>query len=338
MLNEVAMPTLSAIRSQSINFTNFYSPKFLWAATFSAETAVNTGMITPMNSSKMSYFTDTAYPDSLPNLFREAGYSANSFHRSGRSMYNRGEIHEAWGYEKYYSGADMNISDPDMDSNLIEAYDMLVSDEPFLSFIITMTGHGPYTADHEAVKRHEALIRPQLPEDAEDEYVWALCHAYETDLFIKALFEKLESDGKLEDTVVIFYTDHYDHYVTDDSILPKYKGTDDTNLLGNVPFFIYAKGTEPATVDKVIATYDILPTVANLFDLPTDGRYYLGNDAFSDNGGYVIFRDLSWYDGDTYFNIKKDDPTELAQQRNEEISLRLNAVWDSIKINYFEDK
>ena len=338
MLNEVAMPFTSSLKASSVDFTNFYAPKYLWAATFSSENAVNTGMITPMNSSKMAYFTETAYPDSLPNLFLGEGYTVNSYHYSNRDMYNRGAVHEAWGYEKYNSSADMMLSEGDMDSTITEAYDMITSGEPFMSFIITYTGHGPYTADGKPVAAHEEYIRSQLDGEYEDEYVWVLCHAYETDLFIKSLYEKLEADGILEDTVLFFYTDHYDHYVTTEGLIEEQKGTDDTNLMGNVPCFVYADGLEVQSVDKVIATYDILPTIVNLFGLDCDGRYYLGNDAFSPNGGYVIFRDMSWYDGETYYNIKTDTPTDLATRRGEEIDQRLAACWDSIKFNYFEDK
>lgn len=338
MLTDVAMPFTSALREKSVDFTGFYAPKYLWAATFSSENAVNTGMITPMNSSKMAYFTETAYPESLPNLFKEEGYKVNSFHRSNRDMYNRGQVHEAWGYEKYHSSGDMRISDGDMDSTITEAYDMITQGERFMSFIITYTGHGPYTADGKPVLAHEETIRSRLKGEYEDEYVWALCHAYETDLFVKSLYEKLEEDGKLEDTVLFLYTDHYDHYVTTEGLLEKYKGTDDTNLMGNVPSFVYAKDLEAKKVDKVISTYDILPTIVNLFGLDSDGRYYLGNDAFSPNGGYVIFRDMSWYDGETYFNIKKDEPTDIAKERGNEIDIRLGACWDSIKFDYFRDK
>lgn len=336
MLNEAAMPTLTALQSESINFTNFYAPKYLWAATFNSENLVNTGTISPTNSSKISYFTKTEYPESMPNLFAKKGYTVNSFHRSNESIYSRGEIHTNWGYENYYSGGEMGLSDYDLDSYLMEAYELFAPDEKFMSFIITYTGHGPYNNESAAVKLHEDTIRPKLPEDVKDEYVYALCHAYETDLFVKELIERLEKDGKLDDTVLIFYTDHYDHYITDDSILTEYKGTDSADLRCEVPFFIYSKDTEPATIDKAVATYDVLPTVANLFDLDTDGRYYIGNDAFSENGGYIIFPSYSWYDGETYYNVYAPEETELSKKRNREISERLNASWDSIKLNYFK--
>lgn len=338
MINDIAMPSLNSIRSESINFTEFYAPKYLWAATFNSENIVNTGMVSPTNSSKLSYFTNTEYPYSMPNLFAKEGYTVNSFHRSNETIYSRGEAHENWGYENYFSGGEMKLSNYDMDSYLMEAYDLFVPDEKFMSFIITYTGHGPYSADHEAVKLYESEIRAALPEDAEDEYVYALCYARETDMFIKKLFERLEADKKLDDTVVVFYTDHYDHYITDDNILKKYKNASNEDMLNHVPFFIYSSDTEPMEIDKTVATYDILPTIVNLFDLDTDGRYYIGNDAFSENGGYVFFLSGSWYDKNTYFDIYTSEVDDKARKRTEEINKRLNASWDSIKIDYFSGK
>lgn len=90
------------------------------------------------------------------------------------------------------------------------------------------------------------------------------------------------------------------------------------------------------TVDKVVSSYDILPTIVNLFDLNTDGRYYVGNDAFSENGGYAMFSDKSWYDGETYFKFYESDTTELSKARGEEITDRLNASFDTVKTDYFK--
>lgn len=338
MVNDVSMPFFAGLQKEGIDFTNFYAPKFLAAATFNTETIVNTGLITPMNSAKVSYFTDNYYPYSAANLFKEAGYSAESFHRSNASIYNRGAAHVNWGYTAYNSGASMGMHNADLDTDMMAGYDMIVRDGKFMSFIITYSGHGPYTGESVEVERYYDLIKAQLPEDSEEEYIWALCHAYETDQFIKMLYEQLSADGLLEDTVLVFYSDHYDHYVTDTNILVKYKGGNDTNLWSNIPFVIYNKGTEAQTVDKHITSFDILPTIVNLFDLNNDGRYYVGNDAFSENGGYAFFQNTSWIDENTYFNVNESTPTEISVKRAEEIKNRLNMNWDTVKTNYFAKK
>lgn len=338
MVNDIAMPFFSEMVEKSINFKNFYAPKFLAASTFNSETIANTGLITPVNSAKTSYFTDNYYPYSAANLFKEAGYTVNSFHRSNGSIYNRGRAHINWGYTKYHSCVPMKMENPDLDTHMMSAYDLIAPDEKYMSFIITYSGHGPYTDESVEVSKYYDIIKPQLPNDVEDEYVYALCHAYETDQFLKALYEQLKDDGKLEDTVFVMYSDHYDHYISNKEILKKYKGGSDLNLWCNIPFIIYNEGQEPITVEKYITTFDILPTVVNLFDLNTDGRYYVGNDAFSENGGYAFFSDHSWVDESTYFNTNGGKPTDLSVKRNEEIGERLNMNWDTVKTNYFEKK
>lgn len=339
MITEAAMPNLFRIQQESVNFSNFFAPKFLLAATFNTENIVNTGMTSPINSSKLSYFTDAEYPYSLPNLFSAAGYTVNSFHRSNDGMYNRGKVHPNWGYEDYVNGFMMGFegAEFDLDSYLMKAYDWFApADEKFMSFIITYTGHGAYGPNELPVQRHEAVIREALgDQEVTDEYLWPLCHAYETDLFIGALFERLEQTGQLDDTVVVFYTDHYNHYVTDYNILFSEKGTSDGNLLNQVPFFIYSSDWEAQTVDKPVASYDVLPTIVNLFDLPTDGRYYMGHDAFGTLGGYVMFSDHSWYDGERYVKGSEEPVTEADIARAAEITARLNASWESVKLDYF---
>jgi len=338
MVNDISMPFLSSLRARGINFTDYYAPKFLAAAaTFNTEVIANTGIVPHMNAN-FGHFADNYYPYSAANLFKNAGYSVESYHRSNPTIYNRGEVHTGWGYEAYNTGYAMGMKNYDLDTELMAGYDMFVKDEPFMSFIITYTGHGPYDGTSIPAKEYDSIIRSALPDDAEDEYIWALCHAYNTDQFIKQLYEKLEDDGRLENTVLIFYTDHYDHYVTDKNILTKYKGTTDANLMTKVPLIIYNEGMKPISVDKPMATYDLLPTIVNLFSLDCDARYLFGHDAFSDGGGYVIFADQSWYDGETYFNINADAPTELSRKRAKEINERLENSWNTVKSDYFAKK
>ena len=48
----------------------------------------------------------SAFPDTLAHLLRQAGYAANSFHKSEAKFYNRGAMHRAFGYEGYHSALD----------------------------------------------------------------------------------------------------------------------------------------------------------------------------------------------------------------------------------------
>ncbi|MBR2615296.1 MAG: LTA synthase family protein [Clostridia bacterium] len=334
MVNPTAMPFFSELRERSVNFSNFYTPKFLsTAATFNTELIVNCGIVPPVNST-FAHFSENRYPYAMANLFREAGYAAESYHRSNPGIYNRGEVHTNWGYEAYNTGAAMGMENVDLDTDLMAGYEMFVKDERFFSFLITYSGHGPYRADSTEVQRYYDEIRAALPE-AKEEYLWALCHARETDEFLRALYTRLEKEGRLEDTVLIFYSDHYDHYLTDKELLAECKGTSDPNLMSCVPFVIHSPALTPTTVTSAVASYDILPTVVNLFDLPYDGRHYFGRDAFSDGEGYTVFENGSWYDGETYFNVDESVPTPLSRRRAEEIEKRLLMNQSIVRTDYF---
>jgi arylsulfatase A-like enzyme len=120
----------------------------------------------------------------------------------------------------------------------------------------------------------------------------------ETDLFVRNLLAELESSGLLDDTVLVFYADHYNYYMLDDGLNMDIKGVDTMNLLQHTDFFIYSKDLKPQTVEKYTSSFDVLPTLANLFDLDAQYELLAGDDAFSDAGGYAIFNDNTWVGGE----------------------------------------
>jgi phosphoglycerol transferase MdoB-like AlkP superfamily enzyme len=138
----------------------------------------------------------------------------------------------------------------------------------------------------------------------------------ETDRFIGDLMAKLEETGLAEDTVVVFYADHYNYYMMDDALNMQIKGVDNMNMLQHTDFFLWSKDLEAGQVDKVTSTLDVLPTLANLFSLDTTGAFLPGHDGLGDQGGYVFFNDGSWYDGETYWasgSGEEGDPEKSAQ-------------------------
>ena len=153
------MPNLYRLEQEGVYFRNYYAPIFLAAATFNSEFTANTGMIAPEYQVRNSYYAEHALPYSLPNRFRDAGYCARSFHAANPNIYNRGQIHLNFGYESYNDYGDLGMDDYMLDSQLLRGYDQIVSDEPFFSFIITYSGHGPYTEEQDTISalQHRAV-------------------------------------------------------------------------------------------------------------------------------------------------------------------------------------
>lgn len=142
----------------------------------------------------------------------------------------------------------------------------------------------------------------------------------ETDLFIGELVDRLTQEGLLEDTVLIFYADHYDYYMMDDQLNMQIKGVDNGNLLQHTDFFIWSADLAPTQIDKVTSSLDVLPTVANLFGLDTSGAFLAGHDGLGDQGGYVFFSDGSWYDGPPTGPARMEAPGMRRARRRSTVS------------------
>lgn len=344
MLTEDYMPNLYSVQKDSIQFINHYSPAFINAATFNTEFMALTGLIPPTAGIKQSAYKTNTFSLSLPALFRSRGYRADSFHSADPLVYDRRAIHENIGFSTYKSHYNMGMDDYMLDSQMIRAYQKMVSEEPFYDFIITYSGHGPYTEELSNISEphyYKAVVAAQLSgitgsDKNIDEYTHAIAHAMETDAFVGELMAKLESDGLINDTVLIFFSDHYAKYLTDTQFTMDLKGVNNVDLLSNTPFFIYSKDTKPTTIDKYTSTIDIYPTIANLFGLDTDLSYFVGDDMFGENGNYIMFRNYAWYDGETYYSADYTGKiTEEMEARTIEVRDRINLSWDTMVSDFF---
>lgn len=345
MLTEDYMPNLYALQQDGINFANHYTPLYISAGTFNTEFIANTSIIPPASGIDTKVYMTHSFPASIANCFNEEGYTSNSFHGSEGHIYNRGEIHKNLGYTKYHSWQDMNMETLMLDSQLTNAFPTMVAQEPFFSFIITYSGHGPYnesmgtiSAPHLALAKQKVAENPiQASEEDLSEYTYAIAHAMETDAFVGNLIEELKESDLLEDTVLIFFTDHYGKYMTNHNLLMDIKGVSNKDMLCQTPFFIYHANTEPQTVETLSSTMDILPTVANMFGLDVNYAYYAGVDIFSCEDNYVIFPGNNWYDGTTYYS--PDYAGELTKEiakRNKEVSRRIRYAEYVLRCNYFD--
>lgn len=351
------MPNLYALQQKSVSFPNYYSPIFISAATFNAEFTANTGLVAPTGGIVTSAYTDYAFPYSMANLFRNAGYSANSFHSSAAYIYDRGNIHQNFGFQAYHDCVKMGMDNYMLDSQLINGYDQYVTDDPFFSFLITYSGHGPYTTEQAAIsdphlaRAQEVIDYAAVPYETDaqrEEYTRAVAQAMETDQFIGELVAQLHADGHAEDTALVFFTDHYCKYLSDTDFLMRIKGEGEPDLLANVPFFIWSEKLPARVEHKYVSTMDILPTVINLFELDADLSYYIGSDMFGPDGGVVPMRDYHWFDGVTYCGekgpVRVDGGTQTESlpastldpnAAGTDIRTQLDAVWLTFRSNYF---
>lgn len=353
LIDEETTPNICALMKDGLNFTNMYTPGYGGVRTFNTEFSVNTGMYLPTDGNLAFSYCTNDFSESMPNLFRKEGYSAESFHYNAAVFYNRNIMHPAMGYEKHVSfyneyEQDYNIL---LNENYMFENEELCSrffgadqpDKPFFTFYITRSAHMPYTYD-DALSTYALEKYPEYKGMTGHEEVDCLkAKARLVDDMFGELMQQLKEKDELENTAIVAFTDHYTYGMTDKKRLWEESGIDNELLIEKTPFFIWAEDLEPQVVDKTVNTSDILPTVLNLFGIETDAGY-LGSDAFDEAyPGYVIFANNDWlsngvlyrdgkivkefYDGASG-NVDIDAMNELAEKY-----VRVNNLL--LKCNYY---
>ena len=317
LLNENDTPNLYKLMNNSINFTNHYSYYNGGGSTFNSEFAVNTGFITPLSYTQNAYsFSKNDFPYTLAKLFKSLGYSANAFHMNTSEFYSRGVNYKNWGYDNYYGLVDMydyKNKEYELDREMILNEDFsnkMFENEKFVDYIITYSSHLPFSTSSGVCKKLvnldalETLGVEELPKDyvlptlTEEEC--ARRQVKETDYMVELLLQKLEDNELMDNTAIVVFTDHYLYTLSDQTILDKYKDTNN-NLINHTPFYIYNNGETKKTIKDVTSQLNILPTILNLFDIEYNPNYYIAENALSnDYNGLVFFSDYSWYDGNVY--------------------------------------
>lgn len=312
-IDEELTPTLYRLSNEGYYFNNYYAPIYL-NATGDSEFISQTSMLPSINFGATSYtYHKNSYPYSLANLFIGKDYLANSYHAYIAEFYNRELFHESLGfttfydYEKlslnfwdgYYKGTNW-ILDKDMFSSMMDHTD---TSKPFYNFAISVTGHMPYVEMRVELQDNLEIINKTKYSNLDSESKCYLAAQMNFDQGIEELLKQLEEKGVLENTVIAIYGDHYPYGIEGENGKNEIiKYTDYQKY--HVPFLIYdgsgKYGNEQ--INTLGCTFDIYPTICNLFNLDYDGAYTVGSDLFGDNERRVLFMDHSVLTEDFYYD------------------------------------
>ena len=337
LLDEETTPTLYRMQQEGVNFSRHYSFYNGGGSTFNSEMAVNIGYVTPMTYTKNGYsFSTNSFPNSLPRLFKNAGYDVNAFHMNTKEYYSRGINYENWGYDSYrglmdeHEYAEDDLS-RELDRELIldeGFYDGIFDhDGPFVDYIITYTPHTPFSKDSELgryLAEVNGISESDMPEDEEG---MARLYAKETDYFVQLLLEGLKDNDLLKDTVIVAFADHYLYTLNDQTIVYGYKHKTN-DLINRTPMLIWADGIETDNVGKINSQVDILPTILNIYGIEYMEESYVGRDIFDpDYEGHVFFPDKAYLDDDGF--VQEGTQKGLSLIRKNDLVL---------KYDYFRDE
>ena len=291
-------PTLYKMQQEGMHFDNYYTPKY--GCTTGESEFIGLASLVPRSDicTPNTYFNN-AFPTSIYNQFKQEGYFTIGFHNWHDEFYERRKIYTSMGCDEYYNQDDLNIPLVKgwlSDTTMVEmALPYFTDKEPFMCTFVTSTTHFPYDASSYYGDLHLDEIN-QVHPDYPINIKRYISKAMELDNAMKTLLEGLEEKGILDHTMIVLYADHHPLRTEWNQIaacttqLNRAEGMN----IDRTPAFMYCASLEPMALDRVASTYDLLPTVLNLFDCDYDPRLYFGNDYFSEQENVVIFNDSNF--------------------------------------------
>ncbi len=303
-------PTLYKLTNSGFVFDNFYTPNYL--STIGGEFQALTGLSASHEILSTWRSGKNYFPFGLSNVFENLDYKTYAYHDHSGYFQDRYKYLSALGFDNFkacYFGLEKDINCniwPESDVEMIDktTSDYLNSDEPFMTYYMTVSGHLGYTFGNAMAKKHRDEVE-DLPYSTSVKAYQAT--QIELDRALELLLERLEEAGKLDDTVIVMLADHYPYGLTLSEIneISKYE-RDSIFEVNHNKLIIYNSKLKTVNIDKPCASIDVLPTVYNLFGIDYDSRLFAGSDILSNNEGVVLFENRSWISDKAIYDSSKN--------------------------------
>ena len=312
-IDENLTPTLYKIWNDSYHFTNHYTPIFS-CATGDSEFVAMTGLYPLRNVCTPYEALNNNLNTSLAGLFKEKGYSVKAFHNWTDQFYKRSKLEYAYGVDEYKDYNQLGIKTIvgwQSDAEMIEkALPSFIDEDHFFTFFITSSMHWPYDSSSNLGDKYISEINKYYKDYPIDMKRY-ISKCMEFDKALELLLSELENKGILDNTVISLFADHHP-LKFGNSTLYKYSKVltrssgHDADL---TPFIIYNSKTRGKEIENPCSTIDHVPTIANLFNLNYDSRFYMGHDAFEDDC-IVVFNNLDWITKEGTYSKSKNKASE----------------------------
>ncbi len=351
IINPEYYPNFYKLYSEGWHWNNHYSPRNS-CATGNNEFSAMTSLYSIYNTCTMNVYKNNTYYEAIFNLFNAKGYNTSSMHDFVEWYYKRKTSHPNMGSSNFYGADKLGIKTsgvygewPSDEEFFEKAFDILLNDttdKPFMTWLTTVTSHQPYSVSSTYGDLYKDYFKGEGYSNSVSRYMSKL---KVVDNAIGIMIDKLETAGKLDDTVIVMLADHYPYGLKKNQVAEMISHNLDDYDIEKTPFVIYNPSMSPMARDEYTSYINLLPTIANLMNLNYDPRLYMGTDLFSpDYVSRVVFADGSWKNADAYYNASTSETkyygdvtytVEELQNINNMISLKMSMSTTAIKNNYF---
>lgn len=272
----------------------------------------------------MEEYTYLQYGDNtfhgLPWILRDEGYSSWVYHGFEKEFWNRKDAYVNQGFERFLSEEDYDfeevigfgISDKDFLDQTLEYMKEQdnIDDNPFYSFVITLSSHTPYTMDE---KYHVLDIKEEHKDNIVSDYLQAVHY---TDKCLGEFIDNLKEEGLYDNSVIALYGDHFGINNSNSEVFEPME-----DILGerynfdhimNIPLIIHVPGEDiNETISTVGSQIDFLPTILNILGLENEKGFMFGKDLINYEGynfvpAQTVLRRGSFIDEDVIFVFSGD--------------------------------
>lgn len=325
-------PVMDDLISKGLYFPNIYE-QVNEGTSSDADLMINTSMFPVRRGSTFFRYPGNTY-NSLPNLLEEKNYSTIAIHPDKGSFWNYVNGLTGIGFDKFvdFFSFDENsemmglgLSDESYFTQVVPMIKELK--EPYYAFTVTLTSHGPFDSIPEEKK--VLGLDEELDKNEMGGYFESIKY---TDTQIGEFLKKLDSEGLLDNTVVVIEGDHTGVHKYYNSSIEKLSNKEDwylDNGQHTVPFIIWSKDmTEGKTFDVKGGQVDIMPTLLYLLGVENE-KYIntaLGRNLLNTNKSFAALTNL---------DVVGDNLTEEEKEMYKNIMLLSDKM---IRSNYFENE
>ncbi|RBP05294.1 LTA synthase family protein [Rossellomorea aquimaris] len=274
---------------------------------------------------------------SAPSILKGEGYTSAVFHGNYKTFWNRSEMYRSMGYDEFFDATYYDMSNPEeqlpyglKDKPFFEdSIPMLESlKQPFYTKFITLSNHFPFDRHEEDAN----FPQGETGNGVVDRYFQT---AHYMDQVLEDFVNDLKEKGLYEDTMIVFYGDHYgisdNHNKAMSEVLGKEVGNYESAQLQRVPLLILNSGAEGGVNHTYGGQIDLRPTIMHLLGVETKDYLSFGQDLLSEErkqivpfrNGDVITDKYSEIKGVCYDN-ETGQPVEEENKACEEASKEAN--------------
>ena len=324
-------PNLRRFYNMSVVMNNHYSEN----KTDMSEDEALLGVYTSGDYMNYSFESNTL-PTSIANTFKlqDTNISNNFAHNNDITFYNRNKFTPSLGYENLYfinemveegatdymAQANLGGMSMNLDSEMVETMKdyLFTKDKRFNTHLSTVTMHGNYVSRPNMKKWEDKMS--SLGIEIENDYVKNyMIYVMEFDYALGLMLNDLESKNLLDNTTIVIFSDHNAYMNHLSQYVKNIYDYDASNYneLVRVPLMIYDPNIDHQIINKFTTTYDITPTILDMFGINYYTNLYYGNSIFSNEESVLYSKafDVFIADGLFFSNInnilyKSDNVTD----------------------------